>query len=72
MMDVIASGTVNEHRKPILVLNYKGFYEPLKQQIAHMRALRFIPEQEHYKPLFVDTIDQLTATINGQNGQLND
>lgn len=72
MMDVIASGTVNEHRKPILVLNYKGFYEPLKQQIAHMRTLRFIPEQEHYKPLFVDTIDQLTAAINGQNGQLND
>lgn len=59
MMDVVASGTVDEHRKPIFVLNYKGFYEGLKQQAEHMRTLAFLPQQEQYAPKFVDTMDEL-------------
>jgi uncharacterized protein (TIGR00730 family) len=59
MMDVIASGTVNEHRKPIYILNYKGFYEGLKQQAAHMRQLAFLPPVEQYAPQFVDTMEEL-------------
>lgn len=59
MMDVVASGTVDEHRKPIFVLNYKGFYAGLKQQAEHMRTLAFLPQQEQYAPQFVDTMDEL-------------
>ena len=65
MMDVVASGTVGEHKKPLFVLNYKGFYDPLVEQIERMRALRFIPEQEHYKPLFVNTLEELEESIEG-------
>ncbi len=63
MMDVVASGTVDEHRKPIFVLNYKGFYEGLKQQAEHMRTLAFLPQQEQYAPHFVDTMDELIQKI---------
>ncbi len=63
MMDATASGTVGEHHKPLFVVNYQGFYEALKDQINHMRALHFIPEQEHYKPEFVDTLDELYKRI---------
>ena len=63
MMDVVASGTVDEHRKPIFVLNYKGFYEGLKQQAEHMRTLAFLPQQEQYAPQFVDTMDELINHI---------
>jgi uncharacterized protein (TIGR00730 family) len=63
MMDVIASGTVNEHRKPIFILNYEGFYEGLKQQTEHMRELAFLPQVEHYAPLFVDTLAELVESI---------
>jgi uncharacterized protein (TIGR00730 family) len=59
MMDVIASGTVDEHRKPIFILNYEGFYEGLKIQVAHMRQLAFLPQEEQYAPQFVDTMNQL-------------
>jgi uncharacterized protein (TIGR00730 family) len=59
MMDVVASGTVDEHRKPIFIVNYKGFYEGLKLQAAHMRQLAFLPKEEQYAPQFVDTIEQL-------------
>ena len=63
MMDATSSAIVGEHRKPIFVLNYKGFYEPLKQQIELMRSLRFIPEQEAFKPIFVDSLDDLKEAI---------
>lgn len=63
MMDATSSAIVGEHKKPVYVLNYKGFYEPLKQQIEVMRSLHFIPEQESYKPLFVDTLEELYERI---------
>lgn len=59
MMDVVASGTVDEHRKPCFVLNYQGFYEGLKQQAEYMRQLSFLPKEEQYAPQFVDTIEEL-------------
>jgi uncharacterized protein (TIGR00730 family) len=59
MMDATSSAIVGEHHKPVYVLNYQGFYEPLKAQIEHMRSLQFIPQDEHYKPIFVDTLEQL-------------
>ena len=67
MMDATSSGIVGEHRTPLFVLNYKGFYEPLKQQIALMKQLQFIPEQEAYKPVFVDTLDELYERIKELN-----
>lgn len=63
MMDVTSSGIVGEHKKPVFVLNYKGFYEPLKAQIELMRSLQFIPEQEAYKPIFVNSLDELYEQI---------
>ena len=66
MMDATSSAIVGEHRKPVYVLNYKGFYEPLKQQIRIMENLQFIPEQQHYKPILVDTLDELFEVIKNQ------
>ena len=63
MMDATSSAIVGEHHKPTYVLNYNGFYEPLKQQIELMRSLRFIPEQEAYKPIFVNSLEELYEKI---------
>ena len=63
MMDATSSAIVGEHRTPVYVLNYKGFYEPLKQQIALMQDLQFIPAQQSYQPVFVDTLDELYNEI---------
>ncbi len=63
MMDVVASGTVGEHRKPLYIVNYQGFYNGLRLQANHMRTLAFIPEQESYKPIYVDTLDELFTTL---------
>lgn len=63
MMDATSSAIIGEHHKPTLVLNYKGFYEPLKQQIALMEQLNFIPGQQCYKPIFVDSLEALFDEI---------
>lgn len=63
MMDATSSAIVGEHHKPTFVLNYQGFYEPLKQQIELMRSLHFIPQDEHYKPVFINTLDELYDQI---------
>ena len=63
MMDATSSAIIGEHHKPTLVLNYKGFYEPLKQQISHMQLLGFIPAQQSYEPIFVDTLEELYLSI---------
>ena len=59
MMDATSSAIVGEHHKPVYVLNYNGFYEPLKAQIARMQELNFIPAQQSYEPIFVNSLDEL-------------
>ena len=63
MMDATSSAIVGEHHKPTFVVNYKGFYEPLKQQIRIMQDLRFIPAQQSYEPVFVNSLDELYKEI---------
>ena len=66
MMDATSSAIVGEHRTPVYVLNYKGFYEPLKQQVALMQDLQFIPAQQSYQPVFVNSLNELYDEIKNQ------
>ena len=59
MMDVIASGTVGEHSKPLFVLNYNHFYGSLLNLSDTMHSLAFLPEQEAYAPVYVETLNAL-------------
>ena len=65
MMDAMSSGIVGEHHKPVYVLNYKGFYEPLKQQIARMKALQFIPKTQSFELNFRDSWDEIREQLQG-------
>ncbi|MGN0234873.1 MAG: TIGR00730 family Rossman fold protein [Paludibacteraceae bacterium] len=63
MMDVVASGTVGEHKKPLFVYDYQGFYADLKRQIRRMKAEAFIPAEESYSPVFVEHFHELAEAI---------
>jgi hypothetical protein len=63
MMDATSSAIVGEHRKQTYVLNYKGFYDPLKAQIERMQELNFIPALQSYEPVFVDSLDELYKNL---------
>jgi len=64
MFDIIASGVVGEHKKPLILLNYNGFYNQLIQQIDYMRSDMFIPIEEKYKPLIANHIEHCMELIN--------
>jgi len=72
MYDVIASGTVGEHHKPIIIVDYKQFYAGIRAEAEHMRSLQFLPEQEAYTPVYVDTLDELYAALTALAGKGNE
>ncbi len=63
MMDVLASGTVGEHQKPLYVLDFNGFYSHLRELEEHMRSLHFLPQNEHYKPIYIHSLEELYQMI---------
>ena len=63
MFDVIASGTVGEHKKPLICINENGFYNSLLAQIDSMKTECFTPKNENYKPCFVQSIEDCNELI---------
>ena len=64
MLDIVASGIVGEHKKPLILINQDGFYDLFLQQIDLMRGELFIPSVENYKPKVVNNIFQCLELIN--------
>ena len=63
MMDIVASGVVGEHRKPLILVNQDGFYNHLLEQIELMRIELFIPTEQSYKPIIVQDIIECMELI---------
>jgi len=64
MLDIIASGVVGEHKKPLIIVNQDGFYDQFLNQINLMRNEMFIPSEEKYKPLIAQDIHHCMELIN--------
>ena len=64
MFDIVASGVVGEHKKPLILVNQNGFFDDFINQISRMRTEFFIPAEEKYKPLVVENIDCCIDLIN--------
>jgi len=64
MLDIIASGVVGEHKKPLIIVNQDGFYNQFLSQIDLMRNEMFIPLEENYKPLVASDLNKCIELIN--------
>ena len=67
MLDIVASGIVGEHKKPLIIVNQNGFYNQFLKQIDYMRSELFIPAEEKYKPIVVSSINQCMELIKLSN-----
>ena len=47
---------LGRHRKPVLAVNIKGFWEPLCALLDHMRTLQFIPRERSFELLVADKV----------------
>jgi cytokinin riboside 5'-monophosphate phosphoribohydrolase len=63
MLDIVASGVVGEHKKPLIIVNQDGFYDQFLNQINLMRNEMFIPAEEKYKPIIAQDIHHCMELI---------
>ena len=64
MLDIVASGTVGEHKKPLIILNQDGFYNLFLEQLELIRNEKFMPQNETYKLLVAEDVKLCTELIN--------
>jgi uncharacterized protein (TIGR00730 family) len=54
---------LGRHKKPILLANIKGFWNPLCVLLDHMRALEFIRQGLPIDPLVADRVEDILPTL---------
>jgi uncharacterized protein (TIGR00730 family) len=55
---------LGRHRKPILLANIRGFWEPLCALLDHMRKLEFIRGDLSFDLLVTDKVDEILPMLN--------
>ncbi len=54
---------IDLHRKPIFVLNFEGYYDPLKQLLANMQEAGFLKPVMADALTFCDTVEEVMAYV---------
>ncbi len=64
MFDVIASGVVGEHKKPLIIVNQNGFFDDLNNLTKRMLSEGFLPvSHQNYQALIVGNIENCISEI---------
>lgn len=63
IVEVISLARVHQHDKPCILLNHRGYYEPLKAQYQMMIEHGFYTEAELRSIHFIDNLDDLSIII---------
>ena len=54
---------LGRHRKPVLLVNINGFWEPLIELIEHMRSLGFIHSERQFSYIAVEGIEDVLPRL---------
>jgi len=54
---------LGRHRKPILLANVEGFWQPLCALLDHMKALQFIRGDLNFDLLVVDSVEEILPAL---------
>ena len=54
---------LGRHKKPILLANIKGFWDPLSALLDHMKALAFIRDGMEFEMLVADQVDDIIPML---------
>ncbi|MBV8744262.1 MAG: TIGR00730 family Rossman fold protein [Xanthobacteraceae bacterium] len=63
LVEQLTWSQLGRHRKPILVANINGFWEPLVELLAHMKRSGFIHSDLMFDYAVVDRIEDVVPTI---------
>lgn len=63
VIEIMTWAQLGRHEKPIVLANFKGFWDPLTALLDHMTASGFIHTAHRVKPLIVDTSGEIVPAI---------
>jgi len=63
LVEQLTWAQLGHHRKPVLLANINGFWEPLCALIDHMKALEFIRGQYNFDLLVADQVDDILPKL---------
>eukprot|EP01031_Cornospumella_fuschlensis_P015328 gene15328-18730_t len=63
LVEQLTWSQLGQHRKPILVANIVGFWDPLLALLDHMRATAFIRETTPVNVLVADAVEQILPML---------
>ena len=64
LFDVVAAGTLKEHKKPLIILNWQHYYDHLIELFDRMKQEQCLPKAETYKPDIATDIEECINIIN--------
>jgi uncharacterized protein (TIGR00730 family) len=63
LVEQLTWAQLGRHRKPVLIANIKGFWDPLCALVDHMRGLDFIHSQSAFTLLTANTVDEILPML---------
>jgi uncharacterized protein (TIGR00730 family) len=63
LVEQLTWAQLGRHKKPILMANIKGFWDPLCALLEHMRQMQFIRPGLTVTPLVVDQVDEILPKL---------
>ena len=63
LVEIMTWSQLGRHRKPIVIANVAGFWDPLARLIDHMAAEGFIHTAHQVRPLVVERIEDILPAI---------
>ena len=61
---------LGHHKKPILIANIKGYWDPLLALIEHMRAIKFVPSALRIDFLVAKRVDDILPMLREEAGRV--
>jgi uncharacterized protein (TIGR00730 family) len=63
LVEQLTWAQLGRHRKPVLVANIEGFWQPLCALLDHMRALKFIHSESSFELLVADKVSDILPML---------
>jgi uncharacterized protein (TIGR00730 family) len=63
LVEQLTWAQLGRHKKPILVANINGYWDPLLTLIAHMRAQEFLPTTPHVECLVATRVEDILPKL---------
>jgi uncharacterized protein (TIGR00730 family) len=63
LVEQITWAQLGRHKKPILVANIAGYWDPLLTLIAHMRAVKFVPPAYEVEFLIAERVEDILPKL---------